>query len=371
MNGGGVRRLLHTCGLVAAILVSFLPAVLPTRAEPYLAVRSGATCLTCHVNRTGGGQRNAFGAEWGRTFLPWKKLESLDLMDGRVNRWLRVGADLRGAYRGRIPDSGPYLGTYEVSEANLYLSAEIVPDRISLYVDERVAPGSASGREAFALIRFRKSALYAKAGRFFPPYGWRLQDDDVPIRRFTGFNFANSDTGVEVGAEPGRWSLALAATNGSGGVLDSDNGKQLSFIGSYVRDLWRLGFSASTNDLPGAARRSLGGIYGSYRAGPVGYLGQWDVIREDAADGTTIHSRVAHWQVDWWLRDGIDLRAWWGRFDADRDLAGDARKQAGIGLDWTPVPGVQLRGYYRMRDGPLSVEGSRDDEAVLELHLYF
>ena len=371
MRLGGVQRLLRMAGVLTAAPAFLWLGAHPALAEPYLAVRSSGTCLSCHVNRTGGGQRNAFGAEWGRTFLPWTKLEDVDLMDGSVTRWLRLGADLRGAYRGSIPDSGSFIGSYEISDANLYLSAEIVPDRVTLYVDERVAPGSASSREAFALIRSRKAALYAKAGRFFPPYGWRLQDDQVPIRRFTGFNFASSDTGVEVGAEPGRWSLALAVTNGSGGGAEIDNGKKVSFIGSYVRDLWRLGLSVSSNDLPGSARQSLGGVFGGYRAGPVGFLGEWDVIRVDEVDGSTTYSGVAHLQVDGVLHDGIDIRAWWGRFNADRDLGGDSQDQAGIGVDWTPIPGVQVRGFWRVREGPATVAGSRDDEVVLELHLYF
>ena len=371
MRTGGVQRLLRTTGVLAAVLVSFWLGALSARAEPYLAIRSGSTCFSCHVNHTGGGQRNAFGAGWGRTLLPWWKLEGTDLMDGSLTKRLRLGTNLRGAYRGRLPDSGSFIGSYEISEANLYLSVEMVPDRVTLYVDERVAPGSSSSREAFALIRSRRAALYAKAGRFFLPYGWRLQDDDVPIRRFTGFNFASSDTGVEVGAEPGRWSLALAVTNGSGGGVDIDNGKQVSFIGSYVRDMWRLGVSASNNDLPGSARRSLGGVFGGLRVGPVGLIAEWDVIREDDITSASLYSEVAHLQLDWIPHDGIDIRAWWGEFDADRDLGGDVQEQMGLGIDWTPIPGVQVRGFYRLRDGPTGVVGSSDDEAVLELHLYF
>ena len=66
----------------------------------------------------------------------------------------------------------------------------------------------ASARELFALFGFAgTSRAYVKAGKFLPPFGWRLPDDDAFIRQSSGFTYSAPDTGVEIGAEPGRWSL--------------------------------------------------------------------------------------------------------------------------------------------------------------------
>ncbi len=366
------RRRRHASARGRWLWLLALPlSVTPLRAEPYLALFTGSPCASCHVNRTGGGMRSVFGANWGRTLLPWWRLEPEALATGELTSRIRLGADLRGAYTGQLPEDGPFLGSYGVRRATLYLAVELVKERLSLYADQQVAPGSAVTREAFALVRARPHGFYVKAGRFFPPYGWRLQDDDVPIRRFTGFNFDLPDAGVEVGAEAGRWSLAAAVTNGSAGEPDVDNGKQLSLLAVHVRDRWRLGASASLNDLPGRQRRAAAGLVGGVRLGPLVALGEWDRLRLDALNGERTDSDSWHAGLDWIVRRGLDLRGWWGRHRADRDLpAATTRRQWGLGADWTPIPGLQVRLWYRDRRGPSDDPAALEDEVAVELHLF-
>src|SRR6185503_9294188 len=153
------------------------------RAEPYLAVRAGLSCASCHLNRTGGGGRTAYGAGYGAATLPARWFPAETLFDGAVGERLRLGADGRAGYVGHLPESGPYLGEFRVFEANLYGAVNLLPERLAFYLDERVAPGSAANREAFALLSSHRAGMYAKAGRFFVPFGLRLLDDDAATRR--------------------------------------------------------------------------------------------------------------------------------------------------------------------------------------------
>jgi len=353
----------------AGVLLTLVAAAGAARGEPYLALRNGVACSACHLNVTGGGGRTVFGAGVGRQNLPWTRLdEAKSLWDGAIGERVRVGTDLRAAYVGNLRDGGPYLGEYVLAGATLYLGLELLPDRLLVYADEQLA-GGATNREMFALYRTGIAGLYAKAGRFFQPYGWRLQDSEVPVRRATGFNFDESDVGVEVGAEPGHWTLAAAVTNGTSGGAERDNDKQVTGSAAYVRRSWRAGLSAANNDLPDGST-ALAGLFGGFRAGPLVALFEADWIRQTLA-GDETRGQATHAEIDWTPRRGLTLRGWAGEHDPDRDSSGPTQRQFGLGADWTALPGLQLRGWYRLREGPDDVAGARDDEAAIEVHAYF
>jgi hypothetical protein len=342
------------------------------RAEPVLAARTGLGCASCHMNRTGGGGRTAYGAGYGARTLPWKKLASgHGLFDGVIGDRVRMGLDARGGYLATFRDAGPYIGEAEFSGADLYLAFDLLKDRLIVYIDEHVAPGGASSREAFALYAFSRAGFYVKGGKFFLPFGLRLQDDEAASRRLTGFTFDTSDIGVEVGMDDGTWTAAFSITNGTSGGSEGDNGKQYSWTGARLFSLGRFGLSASTNDLPAGARRTVAGAFGTYRVGPVVVLAEADVIRDD--DGTNPERRggAGHLEVDVLAHAGLTLRAFAGAGDLDRGDGVGRGTQWGVGTDWTPLPGLQVRGIYRARNGPSSVPASGDDQALIEVHVYF
>ena len=206
---------------------------------------------------------------------------------------------------------------------------------------------------------------------FFLPFGLRFQDDEVATRRATGFTFESADVGAEVGADDGRWSTALAITNGTSGGAEGDNGKQYSWTGARVFSLGRIGLSISTNDLPARAHRTVAGAFGTFCAGPVVVLAEADVIHDNDGTRPERHGGAGHLELDAAAHAGLTVRVFAGASDLDRSDGISRLTQWGVGIDWTPLPGLQVRGLYRARNGPFSVAGVRDDQATVELHVYF
>src|SRR5712692_3899671 len=111
----------NAAGVIAPVFLALAllaPAI--SHAEPYLAVRTGAKCMACHVNPTGGGKRTEFGNIYGQTALAEAYLNPATgettvapeggsqsaLWTGKINDHVAVGSDLRANLQGtRVPDN--------------------------------------------------------------------------------------------------------------------------------------------------------------------------------------------------------------------------------------------------------------------------
>ena len=358
---------------VLALALLGAAAALPALAEPAFAVRTGHRCSECHVNRTGGGMRTPYGSLYGQAVLPaWRaRLGELGgLLPADPGARFAAGADARVQYVETRKENAEDPGSFEVGEANLYLEGRLLPRRLSVYLDETVGPGGASARELFGLLSFgEKRNGYLKAGKFLPPYGFRLPDDEAYIRQYTGFTYSAPDVGLELGFEPGRWSLALAAVNGAGGGSDDNQSKKFTLRAERRMRNTRLGVSGA-NNIAADATTNQAGIFGGLNVGRLGLLGEADWV-ETSADADATTRLVALIEADLLIARGVALKLAHDWIDPDRDVATDARVRDSLGLELVPLPFVRLRTFVRRGDGPPQVAGSRDEQVELELHLYF
>ena len=165
---------------------------------------------------------------------------------GRLLPNLSAGGEFRLSNLSRFGmAASDSTNSFDVGEANVYAHLFFLDGAAGLYLDETVGPGGAAAREVYGLVR-GPWGTYAKAGRMMLPFGLRLQDDAAFIREVTGFNYGVQDLGVEVGAEPGPFSLSVSFSNGTQGSTDNNKDKQVAGVASFIQRHWRIGGSAST-----------------------------------------------------------------------------------------------------------------------------
>jgi hypothetical protein len=352
----------------AALLTGVVFAALPwspASAEPWIALKTGLKCSACHVNRSGGGARNDFGSVYAQTRLTWAPG---DVRSRGLTEFLFVGFDFRLKASGTLSGSSPRTAI-DLDEAQAYLETRLVRDRIALYIDQTVGPNRAVARELFVLVEKLPGNGYAKAGKLLVPYGLRLKDDEEFIRLVTGFNYNTPDQGLEVGLEPGPWSVVLALANGNVGAAENNSGKLASAVFSYGRGAYRLGVSGSRNSGDGR-RRDVYGSFGGLRLGPVGILGEADFVEERLPDSAPRRQFVGFVEGDLTLHPGINAKVTYGYHDRNRDVREDQRIRWRFGVEAFPNPFVQLSGFYILdEDIP---QATRDlDRVLVELRLHF
>jgi hypothetical protein len=357
--------------VVSLWAVAVLAAIATSaRAEPYLAARMGLKCLQCHVNPTGGGMRNVFGNTYAQTQLARQRIGGDDdLWTGQLARWVGLGGNVRANYA--FIDV-PHQGTtheFETEEARVYLDFAVIPNRLAVYLDQRVAPGNAENREANVRYWLRESALYVKAGRMYLPFGYRFEDDNAFVRQLSGINMQAPDEGVEVGIERGNWSAQLALSNGAGGAEEVDHGKQVTTRFELVQSRWRAGASLLFNDAD-AGRRQGAGIFGAFNAGPVTLLAELDWIDDEGIGaGTELLASLA--EADWALAQGHNLKLAYEWFEPSRDIDEDEQTRSSLLYEWSPVQFLQIRAGVRIYDGIPQNDTQNRRQAFVQLHGYF
>ena len=210
-----------------------------------------------------------FGNTFAQTQLAAKKIGSdEDLWTGQVMKFLSVGGNARANYSYSDVPNQSSTNDFAVEEARAYLDFGVIPNRLSVYLDQRFAPGNSTNLEANIRYWITENGVYVKAGRMYLPFGYRLEDDNAFVRQLSGINMQAPDEGVEFGFETGSWTTQLALSNGTGRRARSGR-RQTDRRAHRIRGVrvWRIGASAVSNDTD-AGDRTGAGLFGAVRAGP-------------------------------------------------------------------------------------------------------
>jgi len=351
-------------GTLAGLLASGRAA-----AEPYLAVESGLKCGNCHVNPSGGGKRTPFGELYARNQISAQAVTlSSDTKPwtGEVTKWFAAGGDFRGGYSSEsIPGQSTTSAT-DITRATAYLDFIALPNLLSFYFDEKVAPDDQENREAYVLVTPHNGRYTIKAGQMFLPFGLRLQDDDAFVRQASGVNFRNPDDGVELGLELPKWTAQLAVTKGA---TDNGSDDRVSLSAAYVQPRWRVGASYNVNPDP-LGDRDMAAVFAGLKTGPVSWLAELDFITDKSTSGNN-ESYATLLEGNWRVHKGHNLKLTYEYLDPSRDQGHDGQQRLSAVWEYSPLQFVQSRVGLRRYDGPSSIPIENRDEAFAELHVYF
>lgn len=405
------RSLRTAVGLLALSLAPVL-AALPrsAAAEPYMAIREGRKCGTCHVNLSGGGMRTLLANTHLQEITHYRDLfpeleEATEVFNGQITDFFSIGGDLRvddaivfqdePDAEGRVPNDKVFRSRVdenilEVREAALYGLVDLVPEYLSFYIDVSFAPGGTNVREVFGLLRgLLPWDGYVKAGRFYLDYGLGYETDnlfslDNPsqnlfVRGRTGTDFTAFDDGLELGLQPGPFHIAASVTDGPPG--DSDVRVVFTTYAMLrelpVVDNAILGASF-LRVAPEGSERIAYGFFAGANLGLLEYHAEVDFLHDDT-DATdddpakAVGTFLAYGELNYLLFDWINTKIF-GEY-SDNDGMADSRDSAqnrfGAGIE--PFFGRFLQGrlFYSVANGPENVPIANQNWLVMELHLFF
>jgi len=342
---------------------------------PRFSARTGSKCQSCHVNPSGGGMRQAFGAQYGREELPvpeWSDGVELEDMSTLITNVLGVGADFRTLYYVRqIPDSTGAASTSQNAfwqmQGDLYLNFRIAR-KVNLYLKK----GLYTGFEVFGLLNVLPERGHIKIGKFVPNYGLKMDDHTAFVRTYTGFSPETGRpelTGLEAAISPGIAHVTAGFYNAADGFGGGESKKAFLARAEILFGIGEnmhagLGANLFRKELQLSNSYTLYGGFGSFSIGDFTLLGEVDLTRSKIPSGT-ISGMVAYGEVNYVVTPGLDLKAAYDFYDADIDLKTGAQSRYGVGFEFFPINGVEVRPMYRfMVEDPQDVKNN-------ELHILF
>lgn len=356
--------------LLALCIVILLSTATVAQAEPYIAVLKGLKCGSCHVAPSGGGKRTAYGNAYARIELAAHAIDFGNTWTGEINRYLAVGGDARGGWTGIDVPGQPSISDSDLDRFLGYVEVRPIPDRLTLYLDAKLAPDDAEIREQYARVSWGKGRWAVRAGEFFLPYGIRLQDDGAYIRQVSGINFNTADKGWELEFEEGNWSAQLAVTRGTAGGPEIDSGKQYSMRVARIRPTWRVGGSLNINDARAGDRR-MQNLFAGITTGPVAWLAEIDYIIDDDTPTGRRTSLATLLEANYGFRKGQNVKLTYEWFDPDDDVSEDEQTRISLVWEYTPLPFLQVRAGIREYDGIPQNPALNRSSWFAELHVPF
>lgn len=365
---------------VAAAVLSFaagimLLALAGARALPRHSARYEQNCNLCHVNPTGGGMRSTYASQFiVPEELAWGTLgdDALAGIDPEIANNITIGADFRMIYF--YSDDDLQSKNFFQMQGDIYLNFQM-SDQLALYFDS----GISTRYELFGTAYILPNSGYVKVGRFIPAFGWKFDDHTMYTRDFLGFfPPGHTDVGMELGWYPNNFALHASVLNGNrGGTFDDNRDLGVALRGLYRFNLWNMGMSVGASgyhNRESDGDHDVAGTFGYYTWKGFAWVGEVDLYRFDPVgtdEATT--SLVMSNEFAYLIRKGLELKATYDFFDADKDLKSGSQQRVGAGVFVMPSPFLGLEALVRATDFTNGPDLTGDDfyELIAQFHFLY
>lgn len=241
-------------------------------------------------------------------------------------------------------------------------------------------------REGYLLLHEAPALAYAKAGRFVPAFGLRLDDHTAQQRRAFELDGALPETratGVEVGANPNypfvsvAWFRSAARDRAPAAFdpFDVDDGSGVAINAAYRELAWSLGASTLARRRPldeggDATSYAFFGVVNLWRWRrdlPLTYQAEFDFGRKDRASGLEAAQAAFYHELDWLAANGVNVLVAQDWVDPDLDVIDDDAYRVSAGVQVTPIPGVTVDTRFRVL---VPAAGDAGADGFVQLHLW-
>ncbi|MDX2021539.1 MAG: hypothetical protein SF187_14950 [Deltaproteobacteria bacterium] len=381
-----VRLFLSACALVAVFAVTK-----SANAYPQWQFTSGTTrCNQCHFNPAGGGLLRGYGRD-----AAGEDLATFDgnggFLHGAVELpdWLAIGGDFRLALASQ--NVGGPNGTETAlfpMQADVYTRIAM-GESFSLNVtggirgqarvpDEPLPAGSyeavnghrAISREHFVMWQPAAQGWYARAGRFFAPFGLRFAEHILYIRRDLGFNLLQETYNVSGGYISNDWELHITAFGPD--LVQKLGARESGAAAYYERRLFEekasVAVQAKFSTVDGTSR-IIGGLVARYFIEPARlmFLGEANIVN-NRFDGPAAQNQLVGAAGFTFLPwNSLMFTALGERLQTAIQVKDSATNAATGLLNWFPYPHVEMQLVGRMQ---MPTGQGNATTILLQVHYY-
>jgi hypothetical protein len=375
----------------AALLLVVGAGVRPAAAYPHWQFSAGVSrCNACHLSPAGGGLLNGFGRDaTGEELSTWEGEGAFLHGALPLPPWLALGGDLRGAYAAQeVGDIHGSRHAFFPMQADL-LARAVLGGGVSFYVSgglrgqvrpnqdlvplQNYQPISTSrliSREHWLMWQPASLGPYARAGRFYAPFGLRLAEHLTYVRRDLGFDQLRESYNLSGGWVQSAWELH--ATLFAPDVLRRIGGEEYGASIYYERrspdQKGSLAAQARYARGPGIDRL-MGGVVGRYfvELAQTLFFVEADLVHlmPDGVEGG--QQLVGASGASFLPARGLVLTGLYERNQQDLRVRQAAWNAWSVFISWFPAPHTELQLVGRLQ---LPEGGSLARTLLLQVHYF-